>query len=132
MNRRMLLSVLLASMIIVLGWVIRYGCVSSSAATSDQDELAAIEADSPVSVSGSRQPAPRNAHFEPAAPRNDEVNPTGEATWPSRVDLALAAAADVGRESTASLPIRRASRSPWNSDDWFDLQAELEYLPDGI
>ena len=117
------------------------GVSSVSAGEGEGDDSAtdaAIEAlgvpttVSPVSMSGSPQPDPWNPHPEPAASRNDETQPTGEATWPNRVDLALAAAADAGRESTASLPMRRASPSPWNSDDWFGLQAELEYLPDGI
>jgi len=95
-------------------------------------ELGAMATDSPGSVSGSPQPDLQNAHFEPAAPQNDEGKPTDDAAWPSRVDRAFAAAAVVGRESTTSLSMRRASPHSWNSDDSFDLPAELESLPDGI
>jgi len=96
-------------------------------------ELGVMAIDSPGSVSGSPQPDLQNARFEPAASQNGEAKPTDDATWPSRVDLAFAAAAAVvGRESTTSLPMRRASPHSWNSDDSFDLPAELESLPDGI
>jgi len=95
-------------------------------------ESDAIATDAPGPVSGSPQPDLQNAHFEPAASQDDEGKPTGEAAWPSRVDLAFAAAAVVGRESTTSLPMRRASPPSWNANDSFDLPAELESLPDGI
>jgi len=95
-------------------------------------ELGAVTADSPVSVSRPPPPDPLNVRREPAAAQNGEAKPTDDAAWPSRVDLAFAANAVVGRESTTSLPMRRASPHSWNSDDSFDLPAELEYLPDGI
>lgn len=104
----------------------------ASAMDGSVAKLGAIATDSPVLVSGSPQPDLQNAHLEPAASQDDQGKPTDEATWPSRVDLAFAAAAVVGRESTTSLPMRRASPHSWNSDDSFDLPVEPESLPDGI
>lgn len=99
----------------------------TSSATVGVDAALASQATAwPVSVAGSLRQDAGNDHSKPTTIGNAATRPTAEASWGSRVDVALAAVADAGQGSLASPPIQRASFRPWDTNGLLDLQATVE------